>query len=98
MPQTNIAVFGNLPHLPGRPEWTQSDAAALRVYLSKGEGQLLLRSLLYARPSVTDRGNSIARQIQSDERTGFEACISEILSLAEPDFVHESAPSEQQAT
>lgn len=68
--------------LPDEPVWGEQDGATLRDFLSKPFGQLFLRRLMYMRPSVVgyDRDK---RAIQSDERAGFEGCISEILRLAE---------------
>jgi hypothetical protein len=72
------------PLLPGEPAWGEAESARLREVLREPIGQLLLRRLLYERPEVTERSNRDARNIQSDTRAGFEACIASILNLADP--------------
>lgn len=67
--------------LPIEPSWEEQDAAGLRTFLAAPLGQLFLRSLIYRRPMVAG-SDPEKRRIQSDERAGFEACLSEILSLA----------------
>jgi len=73
-----------IPILPGAPEWGVQEASELREFLSKNLGQRLMRQLNFSRTLVTELNNQAKRRIQQDERTGFEACIDEILKLAEP--------------
>ncbi len=72
------------PLLPGEPTWEEQDAAALRTFIVSPHGQLVLQRLIFARPIVTSMTSAFARQVQSDERAGYEACLSELLRLAEP--------------
>lgn len=67
--------------LPGEAVWSEGDAEALRSYLTTPSGQRFLQVLVYQRPLVT-APEGARRGVQQDERTGFEGCISEILSLA----------------
>lgn len=71
------------PLLPGEPTWSEEDGATLREFIISPLGQRFMRGLLYRRPLVSNRTKRKVRQIQSDERAGFEACISEVLSFAE---------------
>ena len=72
-----------LPLFPGTPAWSQSDEAGLRLFLSQPLGQQFLSRLLFQRPIVSAKEGE-ARRVQQDERTGYESCIADILSLAEP--------------
>lgn len=74
---------GLLILLPGEPTFSHEDGAALRAFLLTPAGQHFMRRLLYARPSVNGYDPE-PRRIRSDERAGFEACIQEVLNLAEP--------------
>jgi hypothetical protein len=65
-----------------RPEWTEQDAAELRQFLSGPFGQKYFNSLLFSRPEVAGY-NPEQRRVQSDERAGFEACLAEMLRLAD---------------
>lgn len=73
----------SVPLFPGEPLWNPEHSAGLRAFVVSPLGQLFLRRLIYARPTVTSDERE-KRTIQSDERAGFEACITEILNLAEP--------------
>jgi hypothetical protein len=70
------------PLLPGPPKWDEQHAAELRTFLISPLAQRLLQTLVYLRPLVSSVEPE-TRRIQQDERSGFEACIAEILSLAE---------------
>ena len=66
-----------------RPVWEANDAADLRVILANPLGQKMLAMLLDKRPDVTGFDPE-QRRIQSDTRSGFEDCITEILHLTQP--------------
>ena len=70
--------------LPGEPNWTIDDSAALRAFIVTPAGQAFLRHLAFTRPNVSERRDTNVRRIQSDERAGYEACIADILHLADP--------------
>ena len=66
-----------------RPEWTEQDSAELRQVLNGPLGQRFFNSLMFSRPEVTGIDPEV-RRIRSDERAGYEACISEMLALSNP--------------
>ena len=68
--------------LPGEPSFNNDDGAQLRAFLLTPTGQHFMRRLLFSRPAV-EGYDPEKRRIRSDERAGFEACIQEILVLAE---------------
>lgn len=70
--------------LAGEPRWTEAERGELATFLQKPSGQALLRQLIYLRPLVQEKSNPFKRQVQQDERAGFEAAIAEVLRLAEP--------------
>ena len=69
--------------VPVCPVWTQQDSAELRQFIATPFGQKLFNTLLFNRPGVSGYCPE-QRRVQSDERAGYEACIGEILFLAEP--------------
>ena len=71
--------------LPGAPAWAEGDSVSLRDFLQTPSGQNLMRSLLHSRPEVSAREGE-RRHIEQDERTGYEACIHDILTLADPNL------------
>jgi hypothetical protein len=68
-----------------RPEWSAQDSAELREFLNKngGLGQKFFNSLLFSRPDVTGYDPE-QRRVQSDERSGYEACLAEMIRLSDP--------------
>lgn len=68
--------------LPGAVRFSDESGSALRSFLVTPAGQSFMRSLLQLRPTVSGTDPE-ARRVRSDERAGFEACIQEILNLAE---------------
>ena len=83
-----------IPLYPGTPAWAPSDAVGLRLFLSQPLGQILLSRLMFARPQVSALEGE-QRRIQQDERSGFESCIAELLSLAEPEPLTDNDRSAQ---
>lgn len=69
--------------IPSEPVWLIDDEATLRQLIITPFGQRLLQKLIYQRPVVSSTERDV-RQIQSDERAGYEACISDLMRLAEP--------------
>lgn len=73
----------NIRLLPGTPHWGEAEAVALRDFLASPIGQIFLQNLIYARPEVSSPEGE-KRRIEQDERTGFERCIHEVFTLADP--------------
>ena len=73
--------------LPFEPKWDEKEAAEMRAWLMAPLGQRALQRLIYFRPLVTGTEPD-KRRVLSDERAGFEACIAELMRLAEPVTPH----------